>query len=112
MVELIPFGDAQSVSTLTTLLAFTDIGSENQHIAVVLENGDPTNTCTLIVDVSHGGIYPNSARRQSAIAQPHDEASVEISTPEPYTYIRISAQTASPGFPAVSIRWGVVVQQR
>lgn len=112
MVELFPFGIAQSVSTLTTLLPFTDLGSENQDVTIFLENDDATNTCTLIVDVSHGGIYANSARKQTAIAQPLDECSIEIRCPNPFTWVRIAAQTASPGFPTVAVKWGIVCQQR
>jgi hypothetical protein len=105
--ELLPFGASVSVSALTTLLPFTDVGSENQGIKVVLENSDPTNTCTLIVDVSHAGTYPDLLRRQQATAQPQDECSVELHDLMD-TYIRISAQ--SPG--TVSVKFGIVARER
>jgi hypothetical protein len=107
--ELIPLTTV-GLSGLTVLLPFTDVGSENQHVAVILENADPTIAIDLIVDVSHGGLYPNSARRQIKTAQPNgDEVSIEITSPNPYTYIRVSAQPAS-GTP--NARYAIVAQER
>lgn len=106
--ELIPLTTV-SLSGLTTLLAFTDLGTANQSIAVMLQNDDAAIAVDLIVDVSHGGIYPNDDRRQVRTARPQGEASVELTAPNPYTYIRVSAQPAS-GTP--SIKYAIVTQER
>lgn len=107
--ELIPSTAVSLGPGLVVLLPFTDVGSENQHVSVHLENDDPAITVTLIVDVSHNGLYPNSARRQTAIAQAQDEASIELHSPMPYTFIRVSAQPAS-GTP--SGKYAIVSQER
>lgn len=111
-LELVSYGASQNVSTLTTLLPFTDVGSENQHVTIFLDNLDATNTVDLIVDVSHGGVHANSFRQQRVTVEASGEGSVELPHPMPYTYVRISAQTASPSFPAVQVKWAIVVQQR
>lgn len=111
-MELIPYGAAQNVSTLTTLLPFTDIGSENQFATIFLDNQDATNTVDLIVDVSHGGAHANSFRQQRITISPLDEGSIDLEAPNTFTFVRVSAQTASPAFPTVGIKWAIVVQQR
>lgn len=109
--ELLPFGTAQNASTLTVLLPFTDVGSENQAIKVTLENEDASNTCDLIVEPSHNGVYPDSLRRQVVTVQPLSEGSIEIHDLMD-TFVRVSAQTASPAFPVVSVKWGIVSRER
>jgi hypothetical protein len=109
--ELLPFGAAQNASTLTVLLPFTDVGSENQAIKVTLENEDLTNTCDLIVEPSHNGTFPDALRRQVVTVQPQSEGSIEIHDLMD-TFVRVSAQTASPAFPVVSLKWGIVARER
>lgn len=105
--ELIPFGASVSVSSLTTLLPFTDVGTKSLNVKVVLENDDLTSTCDLIVDVSHGGTFPDPLRKQVVTAQPQSEASIELHCLLD-TYIRIAAQ--SPG--TVLVKFAIVAMER
>lgn len=109
---IVEFGAAQGVSTLQTILGFTDYGSDFQKLAVHAENQDLTNTLTLIVDVSHGGVRPNLSMRQQITIQPGQEGVVTIDSPNPFTYIRVQFQTASPGFPTVQFRWALLGMRR
>ncbi|HQR17695.1 MAG TPA: hypothetical protein PK948_04975 [Gemmatimonadales bacterium] len=98
----------QDVSTLTTLLAFTSYGETHDGFAVHLENLDGANDVALIVEVSHNGSHPNTERTQTHLAHAGEEVTVTIDPPNPFTYIRITAQTNSPGFPTVQVKWALL----
>jgi hypothetical protein len=109
--EVYPYVTAQNVSTLTTLLNWTDLGSDYSDLAFQLDNTDASNTCTLIVEASQGGTRPND-RQLTYTVPASKEGSLEIAGPNLYTYYRVTAQTASPSFPTVSIRWAVIGRRR
>jgi len=98
---LIPSGPTFSISTLTTLSGSVDI-RRYKSIIISLANPDVTNLINLFVDPSVSGIKFNTGRRQSAVALPGEEGSVEIQPDNNYPFIRISAQTDSP-FPTVTL---------
>lgn len=109
--EPYPYSAATNVSTLTTLLNWTDLGSDWASLAFHLDNTDVTNTCTLIVEASQGSLRAND-RQQTYVVPLSREGSIEIGPPNLYTFYRISAQTVSPSFPVVSIKWAVTGQRR
>src|SRR5713101_9603712 len=104
---LAEYGATVNVSTLTTLLAFTDYGSVYSCLAVHLSNEDGTNTVNLIVEFSHGGTRPNDEYTYTKSAVALKEAMYYIDTPNPFTYIRLSSQTNSP-FPTVAVKWALL----
>lgn len=106
------FGAAQNVDTLTTLLAFTDFGSDFRALGIFLNNLDAVNPVTLVVDVSHDGTVPCVSRTQTRRIPALFQDVVEIGEPNPYTYARLAAHTDSPGFPTVSVQWAVVGLRR
>lgn len=107
--ELVPATAATFGPGLVVLLPFTDVGSENQHVAVILQNDDAAIAVDLIVDVSHGGVYANPDKQQKVTVAAQSEGSVEIGPPNPHTYIRVSAQPAS-GSPTG--KYAIVTQER
>ena len=107
-VEIIPFGAPVPVSTLTTLLAFTDLGSDWERVAIMLSNEDATNEVTLIVEVSHGGAHANDERTQMKSCPALAERSVLIDAPNEFTYVGIAAQTDSPSYPTVNVKFAVL----
>ena len=101
----------EQVSTLTPLLAFTDLGSDFSALAIFLNNTDTTNTVQLIVEFSHGGTNVLESATQTKTIVASREDYVEISPPNPLTYVRISAQTLSP-FPTVNVQWSIIGLRR
>lgn len=98
----------QNVSTLTTLLSATDLGSDYRSLCFIIENQDGANNVTLIVEASHTGTRFNGGRKQSITAAAGTEESIEVGEPNMYTFYRVSAQTDNPAFPVVAIRWAVL----
>jgi len=107
-VTIAEYGNAQAVSTLTTLLALTDYGSDYKALAVFLSNEDATDAITLIVDVSHGGTKVIDELTHTVSIAAGAEGYVFLGEPHPFTYIRIGAQTDSPGFPAATAKWALL----
>ena len=101
------FSDPANVSTLTTLLVFSDI-KDFSGLGIHLRNLDVTNDVTLIVDTSLGGAVPNTGRRQTTVIGPGEEGSIEIPPPMWARYLRIAAESESPGFPVVSVEWALI----
>lgn len=106
------YGADIAVSTLTVLLSFTDIGSEFADICIFLDNRDPDDDVYLVVEVSHGGTHPCDSGAQTKIVSPGTEDFVQLSYPNPFTSIRISARTASPSFPAATVKWAIIGLRR
>lgn len=105
-VEIKALSAATNVSTLTVLLDWFDVSGFGLVIATI-QNLDGANNVTLIVDVSRGGSSKNTGRQQTALVAAGDEGDIEVSIPNPRKYIRVSAQTDSPGFPTVSVKWAL-----
>lgn len=101
------WSDSTNVSTLTTLMPFLRV-DPYVTVSVHLQNLDATNSVDLIVDPSAGGTLPNISRRQTYTAGPGEEVSIEFGAPMWARSIRISAQTESPGFPVVPVRWCIL----
>jgi hypothetical protein len=95
---------AANVSTLTTLLPFTDVSDYNS-VSAHLINLDATNEVTLIFDTSVGGGRPNLSKRYTATAGPGEECSIDTAMPMWAKYVRLSAQTTGPGYPTVQVQW-------
>jgi hypothetical protein len=99
---------ARSISTLTPLLDW--FTCEHGHrMFVVLINDDGSNNANLIVETSED---PSVSKKVDAMVfnspcLPSAQTSIEIDNPSARKYYRVSAQTDSPGFPTVNIRWQV-----
>lgn len=107
--EIVPYGTPVSVAaTLTTLLAFTDYGSDWRALKVFLSNEDAVNPGTLIVDVSHGGTQKVGDMTQTREAGALEEATVDLGDPQPFTYIRIAANSGS----TIAVRWALLGLRR
>jgi hypothetical protein len=93
---IVEFGNAQNfVNGVTALLAFTDYGTEYTDLAVVLRNDATSpNAVDLVVDVSHGGILPNSEMTITKSCPVGDERRADIGRPNPNTYLRVQANNA------------------
>ena len=100
-------GGITPVSTLTTLLNWTSYGNVYDTLIAMLENTDGANQVSLILDVSNFGNYPNLNQRIVWPANAQNECSCPIVTPNPFTYIRVSAQTLGPSYPTVNINWSL-----
>ena len=95
-----------SVSTLTVLEAFTNRGSKYRGLLYTLINLDGSNTVDLILETSQDGTRPDSRIKWQETAAAGEQVSVEIDATMRF-YWRLSAQTASPGFPTVSVKWEI-----
>lgn len=62
--------------------------------------------------VTRPGVYAPYVSNVQDATLDSKEGSIEIGAPNPYTYYRLTAQTDSPVFPAVSIRWAVLGRRR
>lgn len=109
---LFDYGSPVSVSTLTSLLSFTDMGSDFAEICVFLYNDDATESVDLTVELSHGGTNPVDSATQVKRISAKKEDFVQVSYPNPFTYLRISASALGPSFPTVNVKWAVLGLRR
>lgn len=105
------YGADQTINTLTPLLAFTDLGSDYRAMGVFLQNTG-ANSAHLIVEVSHGGTVAIASNRQEKVIAVGKEDYIEIGEPNPFTYVRVSSQTDSPGFPDTTVKWALIGLRR
>jgi hypothetical protein len=93
---IVEFGTSQNfVNGVTTLLAFTDYGSIYSDLAVILRNDATSpNAVSFIVDVSHGGVLPNTEMTQTKACPAGDERHVDLPRPNPDTYLRVEVSNA------------------
>jgi hypothetical protein len=107
---LIDFSAPVSVSVLTALLPFTSWPHTGGLLFAVV-NLDAANPLTVILDRSEDGVSPDSdpvtGKTQTATAPPLSQCSFEIGPNPLASYWRLSAHTASPGFPTVQVKWRV-----
>lgn len=102
---IVEYADNVSVpGALTTLLAFTDYGSDFEALAVFLNNQDATNPADLIVDVSHGGTDKIGELTQTKTCPADEEVCVILGAPHPFTNIRIGATSAF----TVNVKWALL----
>lgn len=100
---LIASGAAVNVSTLTPLVEWTSV-TDFVKALFALQNTDGVNGVSLIVETSEDGVHPD-AEFWRAIAPAGDQVSYEIGPKEMRKFYRMSAVTASPGFPTVAVNW-------
>lgn len=110
-VEIKALSGSTNVSTLTVLQDWLDV-SGYELVIPTIQNLDGANNVTLIVDVSRSGSSKNTGRQQTMLVAAGDEGDVEISIPNPRRKIRISAQTDSPAFLTVAVKWALDGIQR
>lgn len=93
---LVAFGVSQNFAIgVTTLLAFTDYGTDYVELAVILRNdGTSPNAVDLVVDVSHGGVLPNTEMTVTKTCPLGDERRVSLPGPNPDTYVRVQVNNA------------------
>jgi len=108
-IELVSMGSPQSVTGLVPLLSLTDFGSEFEQLAFHVENQDAVNSATMLVDVSHGGVFTNDERQQPKIIPPRAERSQLIDKPNEFTFSALSIQTSGP---TINIRWALLGRLR
>lgn len=95
------------VDTLTVLKAFTALGGEYHMLLFTLVNLDETNSVTMIIETSEDGTHPDAANVWTLVAPPGKQVSYEHGPGQIRKYWRISAHTASPGYPTVNVQWAV-----
>ena len=96
----------RSISTLTPLLDWFTC-EFGHRMLVVMINDDGSNNSNLIVETSED---PDASKKVDSMfwtqaCAANQQISIEINNPSARKYYRVSAQTDSPGFPTVSIRW-------
>lgn len=103
---LIDFGSPQNVSTLTTLETFTLFEGFKTLLFTVV-NLDSSNSVTMILETSQDGIHPDDDKTYLVSAGPGKQASNEVGPCPLRRWWRISAQTQSPTFPIVAVKWQI-----
>lgn len=101
-----------NISTLTPLFPFTNLALAVGPIPVTafilaIINLDPTNSIIVNFEVSEDGIHPDAARSYNYEVAPGMQQSLSISGPDADTYFAITAQSMSPSFPTVAVKWAV-----
>jgi hypothetical protein len=94
-----------SVSTLTVLKAFTNLGSDYHTLLFVVINTDDTDTVTVTIETSEDGVHPDGTSIWTLTAAPGKQASMEVGPGLLRRYWRMSANTDSPGFPTAAVTW-------
>lgn len=107
ITHLIPFNPAgQSISTLTTLLGFTEWAGIFS-LRFWLINLDSTNTVDLIVEASPDGVHVDEERIWTRTINPGKAKSIYVGPFADLRFYRATAQTSSPTYPVVSGKFGV-----
>ena len=111
-----PFGRPESinelagttnVSTLTVLKAFTNLGSDYHTLLFAVQNTHATETCYFTIETSEDGVYPDANVTWYLTCPAQKQASLEVGPGILRRYWRISANTTSPGYPTVAVKWAV-----
>lgn len=95
------------VSTLTTLLAFTDLGAHHSALLFAVMNLSETESVNVKIDTSEDGVHPDDYRSHLIVAPPGMQASLEIGPILLRRYFRLAAYTTSPAFPTAYVQWTV-----
>ena len=108
----VPALQAANVSTLTPLLAFTNLQGLCPPVAVsaftlAIINLDPTNSITVNFEVSEDGIHPDAGRSYTYTVGPGQQQSLQIAEPFLDSYFAITASSMGPSFPVVAVEWCV-----
>ena len=96
-----------NVSTLTVLKAFTNLGSSYHTLLVAVQNTHATETAYVTVETSEDGVYPDANVIWTLTCPAQKQASLELGPGILRRYWRISANTTSPGYPTVALKWCV-----
>lgn len=96
---VVAFGVSQNLAAgITALLAFTDYGTIYAALAIVLKNDSTSaNSVDLVVDVSEGGVFPNTELTQTKTCPAGDERHVDLGEPNPHTFLRVEANNSGGG---------------
>lgn len=96
-----------NVSTLAVLKAFANLGSNYHTLLFCVQNLDLANSVTVIIETSEDGIYPDALVLWTLTCPAQKQVSLEVGPGLLRRFWRISAHTASPGFPTVPVTWTV-----
>ena len=111
--EVLAFGAPVSVSVNTPLLAPQDFQGNLRDLCVNVVNLDATNPVTVTVTPIPDGVHPDPGKSTSFSVAPGKAGSSELG---PGYLLRqvfeVTAQTASPAFPTVSILVQVIIFRR
>lgn len=90
------------VSTVTPLLAFTDL-SDYQIILLAVQNVDPSNEVTVFFETSEDGVSVDTTLVYTYTIQPGQQCSLQISPDNMRSFFAITAQTDAPSFPTAQV---------
>lgn len=93
-----------AVNGLTVLLPWTNLGQNFESLNAIIENLSASATCDLIVSVSHNGNNASGIGGYKITANPLEEVDFRVVEPNPYTWIKVAANSAS----AITINWAML----
>jgi hypothetical protein len=106
LAETITDSTTTSVSTLTVLKNWTDLGGTHNQLLFWLSNTDATNYVDLFIETSEDGVRPD-IHVETVRVPAGKQGSKEIGPFQLRRYWRVSAQTVSPVFPTAVVKWGI-----
>ena len=96
-----------TISTLTVLKAFTNLGSNYHTLLFVLQNTDAANAVTMTVETSEDGVYPDANLLWNITCPAGKQVSVEVGPGTTRRYWRLSATSMGPSYPEVAVKWAI-----
>lgn len=96
-----------TVSTLTVLKAFTNLGSTYHTLLFVLHNTSASSNTTMLVETSEDGTYADAHIKWTVTCPPGKQASVEVGPGILRRFWRLSAYSDSPSYPEVAVKWAI-----
>lgn len=100
-----PLSSPVPVSTLTTLMAFEEVGRHYSMLLFAMVNLSLVDTVTFRVETSETGVHPDEYRTYNIEAPPQKQASLELGPVLLRHFFRLSAFTTSPAFPTAFVQW-------
>lgn len=91
---IIEYGADIPISTLASLLDFTNYGNLFRAFCAHVYNQDNVATLTLYGDVSHGAVVANDEYHQEKEVLANKEGCIIVEQPNPFTYVRFQAQSS------------------
>jgi hypothetical protein len=101
-------GGLTTVSTLTTLFSWIEIGQNWKVCLFAFANESETDTVSIILEPSEFEVGPDTDRTQTFDIEPRKEASFEIGPDSLRLKWRASAHTEGPGYPLAQVRHRVI----
>jgi len=96
-----------NVSTLTVVKNWINLGSTYHTLLFAVQNTHATESCFVTVETSEDGVYPDANVTWLITCPAQKQASLEVGPGILRRYWRISANTTSPGYPTVAVKWAV-----